>query len=112
MTLSDEAVREKLRGTRWNPPAATAEAPVPPDDADTSRRTPVHVDHLGVDSDPHPLVSVPVAYFPPRVTPQAAGSSPGAWTGRSPARGRSLLNGAVPSVAPSASSGLLFAPFI
>jgi len=37
----------------------------PLDDAGTSRRTPLYVDHQVVDPDPHPLVSVPVAYFPP-----------------------------------------------
>jgi hypothetical protein len=51
----------------------------PPDEADTSRRTPLYVDHLGVDPDPHPLVSVPVAYFPPRVI-SAAGGQVIAWS--------------------------------
>ena len=32
-----------------------------------SRRTPLYVDHYHAFTDPHPLVSVPVAYFPPWV---------------------------------------------
>lgn len=43
------------------------------DDAGTSRRTPLYVDHQVVDPDPHPLVSVPVAYFPPWVISAADG---------------------------------------
>jgi hypothetical protein len=34
---------------------------------DQSRRTPLYVDHLHAFGEPHPLVSVPVAYFPPWV---------------------------------------------
>jgi hypothetical protein len=45
----------------------------PLDDAGTSRRTPLYVDHQVVHPDPHPLVSVPVAYFPPWVISAADG---------------------------------------
>ena len=34
------------------------------DEAGKSRRTPLYLDHEALDPDPHPLVSVPVAYFP------------------------------------------------
>jgi hypothetical protein len=39
----------------------------PLDDAGRSRRTPLSLDHEALDPDQHPLVSVPVAYFPPWV---------------------------------------------
>jgi hypothetical protein len=39
----------------------------PLDDAGRSRRTPLYLDHEALDPDQHPLVSVPVAYFPPWV---------------------------------------------
>jgi hypothetical protein len=39
----------------------------PLDDAARSRRTPLYLDHEALDPDQHPLVSVPVAYFPPWV---------------------------------------------
>jgi hypothetical protein len=41
--------------------------------ADKSRRTPLYLDHEALDSDPHPLVSVPVAYFPPWLVSSADG---------------------------------------
>lgn len=39
----------------------------PLDYAGRSRRTPLYLDHEALDPDQHPLVSVPVAYFPPWV---------------------------------------------
>jgi hypothetical protein len=45
----------------------------PLDDTGKSRRTPLYLDHEALDPDPHPLVSVPVAYFPPWVISAADG---------------------------------------
>jgi hypothetical protein len=39
--------------------------PAPLGDDGMSRRTPLYLDHQVLHPDPHPLVSVPVAYFPP-----------------------------------------------
>jgi hypothetical protein len=45
----------------------------PLDDAGESRRTPLYLDHEVLDPGPHPLVSVPVAYFPPWLISAADG---------------------------------------
>lgn len=45
----------------------------PLDDARQSRRTPLYLDDEFLDPDPHPLASVPVAYFPPWLTSAAGG---------------------------------------
>jgi hypothetical protein len=46
---------------------------MPLDDAGEARRTPLYLDHETPDSDRHPLVSVPVAYFPPWLVSAADG---------------------------------------
>ena len=43
-------------------------------DASGPRTTPLYVDHRSVCPEPHPLISVPVAYFPPRVVNSPDGS--------------------------------------
>jgi hypothetical protein len=43
------------------------------DDTSKSRRTPLYLDHEALDPDPHPLASVPVAYFPPWLVSAADG---------------------------------------
>ena len=45
----------------------------PLDDAGQSRRTPLYLDDEFLDPDPHPLASVPVAYFPPWLISAADG---------------------------------------
>lgn len=45
----------------------------PLEDAGEARRTPLFIDHRFLDREPHPLVSVTVAYFPPWVVKAADG---------------------------------------
>lgn len=45
----------------------------PLEDTGKARRTPLYLDHEALNPDPHPLVSVPVAYFPPWVISAADG---------------------------------------
>jgi hypothetical protein len=42
-------------------------------EAGKSRRTPLYLDHEAPDPDPHPLASLPVAYFPPWLISAADG---------------------------------------
>jgi hypothetical protein len=50
----------------------------PLDDTGAGRRTPLLADHQFVDPEPHPLVSVTVAYFPPWIV--SAGTAGKRWT--------------------------------